>query len=159
MQEEEAARRAEEEEARLAVEKEQRKVERAARRAEAKRQGLLLTGKAKKEAERLAALREQLLRNSGVDVGGALPGEACLPIHPRSCAWCLRREPSACCMFARATGAGVEFGKTAMSFCRGCHREACSQEGCVRQEEADKEGHSASGPCRQGSHGGASRSS
>ena len=82
MQEEEAARIAEEEEARLAEEKEQRKAERAARRAEAKRQGLLLTGKAKKEAERLAALREQLLRNSGVDVGGASPREASLCKRP-----------------------------------------------------------------------------
>lgn len=82
VQEEEAARIAEEEEARMAVEKEQRKAERAARRAEAKRQGLLLTGKAKKEAERLAALREQLLRNSGVDVGGASSREGSL--HKRS---------------------------------------------------------------------------
>ena len=85
VQEEEAARIAEEEEARLAVEKEQRKADRAARRAEAKRQGLLLTGKAKKEAERLAAIREQLLRDSGVDVGGASPSKAPL----RKCACCV----------------------------------------------------------------------
>ena len=78
VQEEEAARIAAEEEAWLAVEKEQRKADRAARRAEAKRQGLLLTGKAKKEAERLAAIREQLLRDSGVDVSGASPRKASL---------------------------------------------------------------------------------
>ena len=79
MQEEEAARKAAEDEERLAAEREQRKAERAARRAEAKRQGLLLTGKAKKEAERLAMLREQLLRNSGVDVTGASPSRATSP--------------------------------------------------------------------------------
>ena len=79
MQEEGAARKAAEEEERLAAEREQRKAERAARRAEAKRQGLLLTGKAKKEAERLAMLREQLLRNSGVDVAGASPSRGTSP--------------------------------------------------------------------------------
>lgn len=60
-QEEEAARRQEEEEARKLEEAERRKQERKDRRAEMKRQGLILTGKAKKEAERLAAFREQLL--------------------------------------------------------------------------------------------------
>ena len=75
VQEEEAARKAEEEEAQLAAEREQRKADRAARRAEAKRQGLLLTGKAKKEAERLAALREQLLAKAGVEIASAPSGE------------------------------------------------------------------------------------
>jgi hypothetical protein len=76
VQEDEAARKAAEEEERLAAEREQRKAERAARRADAKRQGLLLTGKAKKEAERLTMLREQLLRNSGVALAGASPSRA-----------------------------------------------------------------------------------
>ena len=76
VQEEEAARKAEEEEGQLAAEREQRKADRAARRAEAKRQGLLLTGKAKKEAERLAALREQLLAKAGVEIASAPSGEA-----------------------------------------------------------------------------------
>ena len=76
LQEEESARKAAEEEARLAVEREQRKADRAARRAEAKRQGLLLTGKAKRDAERLAVQREQLLRNAGVDISGASPSAA-----------------------------------------------------------------------------------
>ena len=44
-QEEEEARRAAEEEARRAEDAERRKAERLARRAEAKRQGLILTGK------------------------------------------------------------------------------------------------------------------
>ena len=75
-QEEESARKAAEEEARLAAGMEQRKADRAARRAEARRQGLLLTGKAKRDAERLAVQREQLLRNSGVDISGASPSAA-----------------------------------------------------------------------------------
>ncbi len=99
VQEEEAARIAEEEEARMAVEKEQRKADRAARRAEAKRQGLLLTGKAKKEAERLAAIREQLLRDSGVDVGGASPGKASLRKYSCS-AGCAFGGGSASCYLA-----------------------------------------------------------
>lgn len=32
-----------------------------------KRQGLILTGKAKKEAERLAAMREQILKNTAAE--------------------------------------------------------------------------------------------
>ena len=112
VQEEEAARRAEEEEARLAAEKEQRKAERAVRRAEAKRQGLLLTGKAKKEAERLAALREQLLRNSGVDVGGVSPGEGYLRGQALACSWYLQREPPPCYIFAQACWEGFGVGKT-----------------------------------------------
>ena len=43
------------------------------RRAEMKKQGLLLTGKAKKEADRLAAVRETLLKNAG----SGLAGEPC----------------------------------------------------------------------------------
>ena len=70
-QEEEAARLAAEEEARKAEEAERRKADRLARRAEAKRQGLILTGKAKREAERLAAMREQILKNAAVDGAAA----------------------------------------------------------------------------------------
>ena len=44
-------------------------------RAELKRQGLLLTGKAKQEAQRLAAVRESMLRNAGTNLeGGRLQG-------------------------------------------------------------------------------------
>lgn len=90
MQEEEAARKAEEEEGQLAAEREQRKADRAARRAEAKRQGLLLTGKAKKEAERLAALREQLLAKAGVEIASAPSGEVNLRARTfdiKPCRW------------------------------------------------------------------------
>ncbi len=73
MQEEEAARLAEEEDARKKEEAERRKVEKAARRAELKKAGLLLTGKAKKEAERLAAMREQLLKSAGLESAGEFP--------------------------------------------------------------------------------------
>ncbi|KAK9798489.1 hypothetical protein WJX73_000508 [Symbiochloris irregularis] len=72
--EEEEARRLEEEEKRKVEEAERRKVERKERRAEMKRQGLILTGKAKKEAERLAAFREQLLANQGGDLPAAAEG-------------------------------------------------------------------------------------
>lgn len=72
-QEEEALRQAEEEERRRLEETEQRKAERKERRAEMKRQGLILTGKAKKEAERLAAFREQLMAQSCLPPG---PGAA-----------------------------------------------------------------------------------
>ncbi len=73
--EEEAARIAAEEAAfaaadaeasRKAADADARKQRQKERRAELKKQGLLLTGKAKAEAARLAALREQLLREGGV---------------------------------------------------------------------------------------------
>lgn len=69
LQEEEAERKAAEEEARKQAEAERRKVERAERRAQLKKEGKLLTGKAKKEAERLAAVREQFLKQAGLDGG------------------------------------------------------------------------------------------
>ena len=71
VQEEEEVRLREEEDARKLEEAERRKSERKERRAEMKRQGLILTGKAKKEAERLAAFREQLLAqaDSGPSTG------------------------------------------------------------------------------------------
>ena len=46
-----------------------RREARAEHRAQLKREGKLLTGKAKKEADRLAAMREQLLANTDVDLG------------------------------------------------------------------------------------------
>lgn len=67
-QEEEAERLREEEERRKAEEAERKKAEKKERRAEMKRQGLLLTGKAKKEAERLAAMREQFLKQTGAEL-------------------------------------------------------------------------------------------
>eukprot|EP00884_Botryococcus_braunii_P012838 jgi/Botrbrau1/21555/Bobra.174_2s0055.2 len=67
-QEEEAERLREEEEQRKAEETERKKAEKRERRAEMKRQGLILTGKAKKEAERLAAMREQFLRQTGTEL-------------------------------------------------------------------------------------------
>jgi 5'-3' exonuclease len=72
LQEEETARLAAEEEARKKEEAERRKAEKLARRTEMKRQGLLLTGKAKREAERLAAIREQLLKSAEVNAEGAV---------------------------------------------------------------------------------------
>lgn len=67
LREEEEERRREEEEARKKEEAERRKAEKAARRDQLKREGKLLTGKAKAEAERMARAREQLLRQAGVD--------------------------------------------------------------------------------------------
>ncbi len=46
-----------------------RREARAEHRAQLRREGKLLTGKAKKEAERLAAMREQLLANNNVTQG------------------------------------------------------------------------------------------
>ena len=69
LQEEEAERKAAEEEARKQAEAERRKVDRAERRAQLKKEGKLLTGKAKKEAERLAAVREQFLKQAGLAGG------------------------------------------------------------------------------------------
>ncbi len=75
-----AALRVQEEEQRVAEEKaaaeklqrdEERREARAAARAQAKKEGRLLTGKAKKEAERMAAFRAQLLANADVDLPGA----------------------------------------------------------------------------------------
>lgn len=73
-QEEEGERLREEEERRKAEEAERKKAEKKERRAEMKRQGLLLTGKAKKEAERLAAMREQFLKQTGAELGDG-PGK------------------------------------------------------------------------------------
>lgn len=67
LQQEEEERRQEEEERKKKEDTERRKVERLERRAQLKREGKLLTGKAKKEAERLAAVREQILKQAGLD--------------------------------------------------------------------------------------------
>lgn len=64
---EEEAQRADEEAAR-------RKEAKRERRAELKRQGLLLTGKAKQEAQRLAAMREQILKNAALAPDAPAPG-------------------------------------------------------------------------------------
>ena len=42
-------------------------MEKAARREQLKKEGKLLTGKAKVEAERLARVREQFLKQAGID--------------------------------------------------------------------------------------------
>ena len=98
VQEEEAARLAEEEEARRAEDAERRKAERLARRAEAKRQGLILTGKAKREAERLAAMREQILKNAAALDGGAAANGALLSVHALcSSAWSTAHTPTLAC--------------------------------------------------------------
>ncbi len=70
VQEEEAARAAEEAEKIKAEEAEKRRQERLERRAELKKKGLLLTGKQKVEAQRLAAMREQLMAQAGLDPEG-----------------------------------------------------------------------------------------
>lgn len=70
MQEEETARAAEEAEKTKAEEAEKRRQERLERRADMKKKGLLLTGKQKAEAQRLAAVREQLLAQAGLDPSG-----------------------------------------------------------------------------------------
>ena len=63
----------EEEAARKEEDRKRRKEEKTKQRAELKRQGLLKTGREKQEAERLAAMREQFLRNNpGVELP---PGE------------------------------------------------------------------------------------
>ena len=66
--------RLEAEEARKAADAEARRQRQKERRAELKKQGLLLTGKAKKEAERLAAVREQFLKSSGAGAAAAGAG-------------------------------------------------------------------------------------
>ena len=66
-QEEQEEARREEEERKKKEDTERRKAERLERRAQLKREGKLLTGKAKKEAERLAAVREQFLKQAGVE--------------------------------------------------------------------------------------------
>jgi translation initiation factor 5B len=67
IREEEEERLREEEETRKKEEAEKRKADKAARREQLKKEGKLLTGKAKAEAERLARVREQLLRQAGID--------------------------------------------------------------------------------------------
>ena len=67
LQEEEEERRREEEDRQKQEDTERRKAERLERRAQLKREGKLLTGKAKKEAERLAAVREQFLKQAGIE--------------------------------------------------------------------------------------------
>lgn len=49
-----------------------RKAEKLARREQLKKEGKLLTGKAKAEAERLARVREQFLKQAGIDVDAGL---------------------------------------------------------------------------------------
>ncbi|KAL3150312.1 hypothetical protein ABBQ32_000160 [Trebouxia sp. C0010 RCD-2024] len=71
IREEEEERQREEEERLKKEGSERRKAERLERRAQLKREGKLLTGKAKKEAERLAAVREQFLKQAGIDAPGA----------------------------------------------------------------------------------------
>ena len=85
-QEEEAERKAVEEEARKQAEAERRKVERAERRAQLKKEGKLLTGKAKKGAERLAAVREQFLKQAGLD-GGSTGMESAAVLDDAFAGW------------------------------------------------------------------------
>jgi len=63
-QEEEAAVKAETDAKRKEEDKKRKKEEKAKERAELKRKGLLLSGKEKAEQERLAAIREQLLKDN-----------------------------------------------------------------------------------------------
>lgn len=74
IREEEEERQREEDERQKKEDTERRKAERLERRAQLKREGKLLTGKAKKEAERLAAVREQFLKQSGMEAP-AVEGE------------------------------------------------------------------------------------
>lgn len=77
-QEAEEDRQREEDERQKKEDTERRKAERLERRAQLKREGKLLTGKAKKEAERLAAVREQFLKQSGMEPpAGVLPCIIC----------------------------------------------------------------------------------
>jgi dsDNA-specific endonuclease/ATPase MutS2 len=69
LQEEETERAEAEAAAAKALADAARKEARAAHRAQLKKEGKLLTGKAKKEAERLAAMREQLLANTDIQLG------------------------------------------------------------------------------------------
>ena len=97
VQEEEAARLAAEEEARRAEDAERRKAERLARRAEAKRAGLILTGRAKREADRLAAMREQILKNAAAAGDGASSAAAANGAQP-AVSPCLCHYHAACPM-------------------------------------------------------------
>ena len=83
VQEEEEERQREEEERQKKEGSERRKAERLERRAQLKREGKLLTGKAKKEAERLAAVREQFLKQAGMDA----PGGNAYPPAPSPLPW------------------------------------------------------------------------
>ena len=65
--EEEEERLAAEEEARKKEEAERRKAEKAAKREQLKKEGKLLTAKQKAEQERLARVREQMLKAAGID--------------------------------------------------------------------------------------------
>ena len=67
LREEEEERLAEEAAAKKAADAERRKADKLARREQLKKEGKLLTGKAKAEAERLVRVREQLLRQAGMD--------------------------------------------------------------------------------------------
>ena len=95
---------AQEEEQRLAEEKaaaekvqrdEERREARAAARAQAKKEGRLLTGKAKKEAERMAAFRAQLLANADVDLPGAAKYRSALALVLHVSERCLVDVPCA----------------------------------------------------------------
>ena len=84
LQEEEAALRAEEEAKQREEDKKRRKEEKAKERAELKRKGLLLTGKEKAEAERLAAIREQMLKdNPDIELPAGTPPaiSICAPMY------------------------------------------------------------------------------
>ncbi|KFM24316.1 Eukaryotic translation initiation factor 5B [Auxenochlorella protothecoides] len=73
LREEEEERAAEEAERQKAEAAERRKAEKLARREQLKKEGKLLTGKAKAEAERLARVREQFLKQAGIDVDAGAP--------------------------------------------------------------------------------------
>ncbi|KAK9830542.1 hypothetical protein WJX72_012372 [[Myrmecia] bisecta] len=89
--EEEEACRAAEEEARKAEDAERRKAERKERRAQLKKDGLLLTGRAKKEADRLAAMREQFMKNAGLE-GPEAAAEADKPAAKKKVVYDTRKK-------------------------------------------------------------------
>lgn len=111
VQEEEEEQQREEEERHKKEGSEKRKAERLERRAQLKREGKLLTGKAKKEAERLAAVREQFLKQAGMDAPG---GNALPPAH-QSSFLVHRLQPNgqftACCS---SSSRSVELGASTM---------------------------------------------
>ena len=78
-----------------------RRLEKAERRAQLKKEGKLLTGKAKAEAERLARAREAFLRQAGLDPDAV--GERA-PAPPAVCAQCPLPSPPSPSLRVRKRG-------------------------------------------------------
>lgn len=144
-QEAEEARRLEEEAKRAEEEAARRKEAKRERRAELKRQGLLLTGKAKQEAQRLAAMREQILKNAALAPDAPAPGMGA--VAASMCRLPLRRTSMFSPLLFSTDSVGDSHGALVRS--RG---EAGAQEGRVRYTaEARCAKEDGGGACASGS--------